>query len=187
MNGNESREQTVQLQKEFTFISVYFDFFAIFELLLTPKRPLFGNFLGFLGPNLTQRNETFFLQNGNERREQNVHFQWTKKTQRTKSLFLMNGKERTEQNVHLKWTEMNVRTKRSFKKNRCPTLLKPHFRKRQFKITKNRVLYFGLTFFSLMQILLFKLKFLKFCQNWHSLVCIYVHMVHSINYLWFYF
>ena len=75
MNGNESREQTVQLQKEFTFISVYFDFFAIFELLLTPKRPLFGNFLGFLGPNLTQRNETFFVQNGNERREQNVHFQ----------------------------------------------------------------------------------------------------------------
>ena len=74
MNGNESREQTVQLQKEFTFISVYFDFFAIFELLLTPKRPLFGNFLGFLGPNLTQRNETFFFNEQKKRREQNVYF-----------------------------------------------------------------------------------------------------------------
>ena len=174
MNGNESREQTVQLQKEFTFISVLFWVFCYFWTTFDPKKAFFGHFLGFLGSNLTQRNKTFFLQNGNERRERNVHFQWTKKTQRTKRLLLMNGNECREQNVHLKRTEMNVRTKRSFKKNWCPTLLKPHFRKRQFKITKNRVLYFGLTFLSLMQILPFKLKFLKFCQNLHSLVCIYI-------------
>jgi hypothetical protein len=48
-------------KRTFERFVLFFEFFAIFEPLLTPKRPFFGHFWGFLGPNLTQKNETFFF------------------------------------------------------------------------------------------------------------------------------
>ena len=113
MNGNERSERKVLLQwtemnaenkplsckKNFwtfrSFFTFIFEFFAIFEPLLTPKRPFIGNFWGLLGPDLTEMNETFFLQNKNERRERNGSFS-------------LNGNERRERNIHLNWTEMNA-------------------------------------------------------------------------------
>ena len=81
MNGNESREQTVQLQKEllnvlFIFY-IHFRVFCHFWTTFDPKKAFFGHFWGFLRPNLTKMNKTFFLQNKNERRERNLHFHWT--------------------------------------------------------------------------------------------------------------
>ena len=126
MNGNERREWTVQLWKELLNVLlifyVHFRSFSSFWPFLNhfwPQKAFFGHFWGFLGPNLTKMNEIFFVQNGNERRERNIHFHWTE----------MNAENKTFIFTERKWTQrtkcsfkMNVRMKRSFKKNGCPTL-----------------------------------------------------------------
>jgi hypothetical protein len=77
-------ERFVLFLRSFPF---FFEFFAIFEPLLTPKRPFFGFLGSFLGPNLTQKNETFFLKNGKERRERNVLLQRTEKNVENETFF----------------------------------------------------------------------------------------------------
>jgi len=92
-------KQNVLLKKElknvlffFLFLSVLFLVFCHFWTTFDTKKTFFWL---FLGPNLTQKNKTFFLKNGKENRE------W---------------------NVLSKRTEKNVRMKHSFEKNVCPTL-----------------------------------------------------------------
>jgi hypothetical protein len=66
MNGNERREQTIQLQKELLAVSFIFcvhfrSFPFIFEFLaiFDPKKAFFGHFRGLLGHNRNERNILF--------------------------------------------------------------------------------------------------------------------------------
>ena len=97
------------LRSFFAFISVHFWVFGHFWATFDPKKAFFWSFLGTFGAWPNQMNETFIF---NERK-------WTQWTKRS---FSLNGNERRECNVHFQWTEMNARTKRSFKMNGCPTL-----------------------------------------------------------------
>ena len=102
MNENEWRERTVQLQIE--LLNVSFIFYVHFCSFLScwpflnhfwPHKGLFlVIFWGFLGPNLTEMNETFILQNKNKRRERNVHFYWTEMNVENKT-FIFNERKRT--------------------------------------------------------------------------------------------